>query len=238
MPRGWVAGEGVLERERAEERAQCFICAGKQGCWGKESRRGRSAHTFICGRFLIERSGDACLRRAWSSREDATEAVGGRESEPEAPTPALGTLLGRDTGGHARLRPPGCWKATNRWCGGLEESKPESESSLAVSLPAQVAGCGGGPSTTRRRPAGAAAELEDTEPSAVAEGSTVAGVEHAAEQEAGEARTLSCAVRIFMGSTSPPTESSGAGGASLTVASSAVGPDALACVVPRCVTPK
>ena len=88
----------------------------------------------------------------------------------------------------------------------------------------------------RRRPAGAAAsaELEET---AVAEGSTVAGVEQAAEQEAGEALTLSCAVRISMGSTSPPTMSSGAGGASLTVASSAAGPDALACVVPRCVTP-
>ena len=85
----------------------------------------------------------------------------------------------------------------------------------------------------RRRPAGAAAsaELEET---AVAEGSTVAGVEQAAEQEAGEARTLSCAV---MESTSPPTMSSGAGGASLTVAASAAGAGAPTCAVPRCVIP-
>ena len=138
MRRSWVAGEGVLERERAEERAQCFICAGKQGCWGKESRSGRSAHTFICELFgtmqaFAERSGDACPRRTWSCKEDSTKAaVGGRESEPEAPTSALGKtsalgiLPGRDIRRHARLHPPGCWKATNRWWGGLEESKPES----------------------------------------------------------------------------------------------------------------
>ena len=71
----------------------------------------------------------------------------------------------------------------------------------------------------------------------MAEGSTVAGVEQAAEQEAGEALTLSCAVRISMGSTSPPTVSSGAGGASLTVAASAAGPGAPTCAVPRCVIP-
>ena len=86
----------------------------------------------------------------------------------------------------------------------------------------------------------AAAELEETELSTVVERSAmVAGVEQAAEQEAGETHTLSCAVRIPMGSTLPPRESSrGPGeGASVRMAPSDVTHQEATCVVPRFVTP-
>ena len=59
-----------------------------------------------------------------------------------------------------------------RWAGG-EQARVLAEQRLA--------GCGGGPSNMRRRPA---ASAEETEPSAVVESPMVAGVEQDAEQEA------------------------------------------------------